>query len=49
MIAVYAIGTAFVPDAGWIGFYFYPLVALEGAIVAGFRGGYRVTAGSRGR
>ena len=43
VVAVYIIGTAFLTDTQWIGFYFYPLVALEGAVVAGMWGGIGVT------
>jgi diguanylate cyclase (GGDEF)-like protein len=43
MLAVFLIGTAFVASPEWIGFYFYPLLALEAAVLAGLRGGVVVT------
>ncbi|HET7830428.1 MAG TPA: GGDEF domain-containing protein [Candidatus Limnocylindrales bacterium] len=48
MLTVYVIGTAFVASPDWIGFYFYPLLALEAAVLAGLRGGLVVTAISIG-
>jgi diguanylate cyclase (GGDEF)-like protein len=41
--AVYLVGTAFAADPGWVGFYFYPLVALEATLVAGAWPGVWVT------
>ena len=43
MITVYAIGTAFLASPGWIGFYFYPLLAIEAAVLSGLRGAIAVT------
>lgn len=43
LVAVYLIGTAFVASPDWVGYYFYPLVALEAAVVAGLWGGIAVT------
>ena len=43
LVAVYAIGTNFTADPHWIGFYFYPLMSLEAAIIAGLWAGIAVT------
>jgi diguanylate cyclase (GGDEF)-like protein len=43
LAAVYLIGTAFAAEPDWVGFYFYPLMSLEAAIVAGLLGGGAVT------
>jgi diguanylate cyclase (GGDEF)-like protein len=43
LAAVYLIGTTFAADALWVGFYFYPLMSLEAAIIAGVSAGAVVT------
>ena len=43
LLAVYLIGTNFTADPQWIGFYFYPLMSLEAAIIAGLWAGLGVT------
>jgi diguanylate cyclase (GGDEF)-like protein len=43
LLAVYVIGTNFIADPQWIGFYFYPLVSLEAGLVAGAWVGLGVT------
>lgn len=35
LAAVYLLGTAFVADPAWLGFFFYPPLALEATLVAG--------------
>jgi diguanylate cyclase (GGDEF)-like protein len=43
LVAVYLLGTAFAADPDWLGFYFYPPLALEATLVAGPAGGVGVT------
>ncbi len=43
MLVVYLIGTNFTADAEWLGFYFYPLLSLEAAIITGVWAGLAVT------
>jgi diguanylate cyclase (GGDEF)-like protein len=43
LLAVYLISTTFTADPQWIGFYFYPLMSLEAAIIAGLWAGLGVT------
>ena len=43
LLAVYLIGTNFTADPHWIGYYFYPLMSLEAAIIAGLWAGVGVT------
>jgi diguanylate cyclase (GGDEF)-like protein len=35
LVAMYLAGTAFAADPDWLAFYFYPLIAVEAALVAG--------------
>lgn len=46
MLSVYLIGTAFARDEAWSAYYYYPMLSLEGAIIAGVWGGASVTATS---
>ena len=48
LVAVYLVGTAFAADPDWLGFYFYPLIALEATLVAGSWAGVAVTVTSVG-
>lgn len=48
LVAVFVLGSAFATDPDWIGFYFYPPLALEATLVAGPRTGASVTALSMG-
>jgi hypothetical protein len=41
--AIYLMGTAFVPDPHWLGFYFYPLISLEATLIGGTAAGLAVT------
>jgi len=43
LAAVYLVGTTFAADVLWVGFYFYPLMALEATIIAGVSAGAVVT------
>ena len=43
LLAVYIMGMAFTPDPLWLAFYFYPLVSLEAALIAGTAAGLAVT------
>jgi diguanylate cyclase (GGDEF)-like protein len=44
LLVVYLVGTNLTADAQWIGFYFYPLMSLEAAVIAGVWVGLAVTA-----
>jgi diguanylate cyclase (GGDEF)-like protein len=43
LVAVYLIGTMFTADPQWAGFYLYPLIAFEAALIAGVWAGLGVT------
>jgi diguanylate cyclase (GGDEF)-like protein len=43
LVAVYVMGTAFVPDPAWLAFYFYPLLSLEATLIVGTVAGLSVT------
>lgn len=44
VVAINLAGTAFAADPNWLAFYFYPLIALEAALVGGPRAGAGVSA-----
>jgi hypothetical protein len=43
IVAIYLMGTAFVPDGMWTAFYYYPLMSLEATLIGGTMAGLVVT------